>query len=125
MITSGFPFKDHWGYWVYGQNEDSCGVLIHATGNVRDGFTLQIKRSFDFSKSTKKPTMIPLQWIDSQFVDQKAMFNNGEYKDDKAPVYKFEASAFKVEAPGKSLNATDDLVSFCFSSFTVVGLNAN
>ncbi|KAI1256734.1 hypothetical protein MGN70_001860 [Eutypa lata] len=54
--------------------------------------------------------MIPLQWIDSQFVDQKAMFNNGEYKDDKAPVCKFEASAFKVEAPGKSLNATDDLV---------------
>lgn len=39
------------------------------------------------------------------------MLNNGIHKTDNAPVCGFEASVYKVKAPEKSLNTTDDKVS--------------
>ncbi|PKX93697.1 uncharacterized protein P174DRAFT_440956 [Aspergillus novofumigatus IBT 16806] len=88
LIYNGYPFKDHWAYWVRSHTDKDLGVKIHATGD-----------------------RIPLQWVNGQYFDEKAMFNNGEHKIDNVPVCQLEASAHKIKAPGKSLNTTSGTAS--------------
>ncbi|KAJ4215887.1 hypothetical protein NW757_014684 [Fusarium falciforme] len=106
IVYNGSPFKDHWAYFVRSSFHPSIGVIIHATGDVRNGFRFEVKRNYDFAVTSTVPTSrIPLQWIDGEFLNEKAMLNNGVYKADNAPVCPFEESVHKVKAPEKSLNA--------------------
>ncbi|RYO76717.1 hypothetical protein DL766_004165 [Monosporascus sp. MC13-8B] len=112
LIYNGAPFKDHWAYWVRSHNNPDIGVLIHATGDVKNGFKFEVKRSHDFQATGNRPTKrIPLQWVDARHFSEKAMFNGGKRKVDYIPVCGFEASVHKIKAPGKTLNAVDDSVS--------------
>ncbi|KID86171.1 hypothetical protein MGU_06604 [Metarhizium guizhouense ARSEF 977] len=107
LITyNGAPFKDHWAYWVRSQSDPDIGVQLHATGDVRNGFSLEFKRSHDLRDTGNIPSSrIPLQWVDGRYFDDKAMLNNGIHKLDTVPVCMFEASASKIDAPGKTLNS--------------------
>ncbi|CAG8424729.1 unnamed protein product [Penicillium salamii] len=112
LIYNGSPFKDHLAYWVRSHTNPDIGVKIHATGNVRDGFELEIKRCIDLQTTDERPTKrVPLQWVDGKYFDENAMLNNGEQKIDNTSVCRFEASAFKVKAPEKTLNAVGNAVS--------------
>jgi hypothetical protein len=65
ITFNGSPFMDHWAYWIAQGTEADIGVVIHATGDVRNGFQLEIKRSHDLSAPGNEPTAkTPLQWID-------------------------------------------------------------
>lgn len=111
LIYNGSPFKDHWAYWVRSQTNPDIGIMIHATGDVRNGFEFEIKRCHDLKKTPNRPTKrVPLQWVDGKYFDEKAMLNNGERKIDKIPVCPFEVSAYKVKAPEKTLNAVGNAV---------------
>ncbi|KAL5688555.1 hypothetical protein EMGR_000714 [Emarellia grisea] len=97
LIYNGHPFKDHWAYWVRSHTDKDLGVKIHATGDVRNGFEFEIKRSSNFRTNELPPT--------------KGYRCNGfmaKHKIDNVPVCQFEASAHKIKAPGKSLNTTSD-----------------
>ncbi|GIC91489.1 uncharacterized protein Aud_007933 [Aspergillus udagawae] len=123
LIYNGHPFKDHWAYWVRSHSNKEIGVKIHATGDVRNGFKFEIKRSCNFRTTEIPPTKrIPLQWVDGQYFDEKEMFNNGMYKIDNVPVCPFEASAHKIKAPGKSLNTTSDTVSSSYIFLATLAL---
>ncbi|GKZ25585.1 hypothetical protein AbraIFM66951_001357 [Aspergillus brasiliensis] len=105
-IFNGHPFKDHWAYWISSATDPLIGVKIHATGDVRNGFIFEIKRSHDLRTSPDVPTKrIPLQWVDGRYLDQEAMWNGGVEKIDNVPVCRFEEVLFKVKVPGKSLNS--------------------
>ncbi|OJJ67628.1 hypothetical protein ASPBRDRAFT_58727 [Aspergillus brasiliensis CBS 101740] len=105
-IFNGHPFKDHWAYWISSPTDPLIGVKVHATGDVRNGFIFEIKRSHDLRTSPDVPTKrIPLQWVDGRYLDQKAMFNTGVEKIDHVPVCGFEEVLYKVKVPGKSLNS--------------------
>ncbi|RAL01362.1 uncharacterized protein BO80DRAFT_424911 [Aspergillus ibericus CBS 121593] len=109
LIYNGHPFKDHWAYWVCSHTSPDYGVMIHATGDVRNGFKFEVKRGHDFLATQNPPSKrIPLQWVSGEYFDEAAMLNNGQYKIDNNPVCRFEASAHKVKAPEKSLNTTDN-----------------
>ncbi|KNG91063.1 hypothetical protein ANOM_000754 [Aspergillus nomiae NRRL 13137] len=110
LIFNGWPFKDHWAYWIRSPSDPDIGVQLHATGDVRNGFEFQIKRNYDFhdDNSERPSTRIPLQWIDGKYFDERAMMNNGVLKLDNVPVCGFEASVYKVKAPGKSLNTVTE-----------------
>lgn len=111
LMWNGFPFKDHWAFWVCSATHPKLGIQIHADGDVLHGFEFQIKRSQDFRVAGDIPTRrIPLQWVDGVYFDEKAMFNGGVLKVDNVPVCGFEESASKVKVPGKSLNAVKDQV---------------
>ncbi|KAJ5343376.1 uncharacterized protein N7506_003200 [Penicillium brevicompactum] len=119
LIYNGAPFKDHWSYWVRSHQDPDLGVLIHAAGDVRNGFRFEIKRSHDFRATGNLPTKrIPLQWVGKEFFIEKAMFNSGQYKVDQTPVCYFEASAHKVKVPEKTLRAVDDKVTSAPSRLT-------
>ncbi|KAJ9298877.1 hypothetical protein DTO271G3_3119 [Paecilomyces variotii] len=109
LIYNGAPFKDHWAYYVHSHDEPDIGVKIHATGDVRNGFKFEVKRSENLRTSEDVPTKrIQLQWVDAKYFDEETMFNNGVYKVDDRPTCGFEASVYKVKVPEKSLNAIDD-----------------
>lgn len=112
IVYNGSPFKDHWAYFVQSSFHPSIGVIIHATGDVRNGFRFEVKRNYDFAVTSTIPTSrIPLQWIDGKFLNERAMLNTGVYKADNVPVCPFEKSVHKVKAPEKSLNAARQSVS--------------
>jgi hypothetical protein len=104
---------DHWAYWISKDSETDIGVVIHATGDVRNGFRLEIKRSHDLCAPGNKPTTkTPLQWIDRKYIDDGKMLNHGIPIKDYSPVSEIEKSLFQVKAPGKTLNSVEDMVSF-------------
>jgi len=112
LIFNGSPFKDHWGYWVRSHANPDIGVELHATGDVRNGFEFEIKRSYDLKKTCNQPTTrIPLQWVDAKYFDERAMLNDGVQKFYNVPVCDFERSAHKVKVPGKYLNSASNAVS--------------
>lgn len=89
------------------------GVIIHAVGDVRNGFAFQVKRGYDFRSTQSSPMKrVPLQWVDGKWFDEGRMFNGGVYKLDGGPVCGFEESVFKVRAPGRSLSVAGEDVSF-------------
>ncbi|KAJ5794014.1 hypothetical protein N7457_000613 [Penicillium paradoxum] len=109
LTWNGSPFKDHWAYFVRSNTDPDIGVKIHATGDVRNGFEFEIKRSENLQQTDDIPsTRTPLQWIDAEYFDPKAMLNNGKYKIDDVPVCHFERSVYKIKAPGKGLNIVGD-----------------
>ncbi|KAK1671886.1 hypothetical protein BDP55DRAFT_285122 [Colletotrichum godetiae] len=109
MIYNGSPFKDHWAYLVRSHTEDGIGVKIHATGDVRNGFKFEVKRSHDLASTPDIPNKrAPLQWVDAKHFDEGVMLNWGVEKIDERPVCGFEASAYQAKAPGKTLNAPGD-----------------
>lgn len=111
VIFNGSPFKDHWAYFIRSSTDPNIGVYIHAHEDVRNGFTLEIRRNEDFSTTdTVSTKRILLQWIDAKVINETAMGNNGVPTSTTVPVCSFEATAFKIKAPGKSLNSADDAV---------------
>ncbi|KAF4781494.1 hypothetical protein HER10_EVM0012717 [Colletotrichum scovillei] len=109
LIYNGSPFKDHWAYFVRSHTEVDVGVKIHATGDVRNGFKFEVKRSHDLTNTSDIPTKrVPLQWVDAQHFDEDVMLNWGVEEIDERPVCGFEASAYKAKAPEKTLNAAED-----------------
>ncbi|KAJ6437179.1 hypothetical protein O9K51_10149 [Purpureocillium lavendulum] len=109
LTFNGWPFKDHWAYFVRSNTWHTQGVVLHATGNANDGFRLEFKRMHDLDTADEVPSKtIPLQWMESHHFDEKAMLNNGTPIMDDAPVCLFEISACKVKAPGKSLSSATD-----------------
>jgi hypothetical protein len=112
LAYSGGNHNDHWAFFVRSHDNPDFGVMIHATGDVMNGFTLEIKRCHDFQATGNYPTKrIPLQWVDAQYFDENAMFNNGIRKVDHHPVCRFESSAFQIGPPAKCLNTAANGVS--------------
>lgn len=102
-------------------DDPDIGVLMHAAGDVRNGFKFEVKRSHDFRVTGTRPTKrIPLQWVGKEYFDVKAMFNCGKYKTDHMPACVFEASAHKVKAPEKTLKAVDDKISFNHGQLSII-----
>lgn len=111
LTYNGYPFKDHWAYFVRSQGDPDIGVVLHATGDVINGFSLEFKRSTDLKATDDLPSSrIPLQWVDGRFFDEKETLNSGGPPDNN-PVCVFESSVSKVSAPEKSLNSIDAAVS--------------
>ncbi|PWI66192.1 hypothetical protein PCL_05410 [Purpureocillium lilacinum] len=110
FVFNGSPFKDHWAYFVRSNARHTQGVVLHATGDVNNGFRLEFKRMHDLDTADEVPSeIIPLQWVDAQYFDETAMLNNGNPVIDAVPVCPFEASACKVKSPGKSLNSAAEI----------------
>ncbi|KAL4947911.1 hypothetical protein BDW69DRAFT_189759 [Aspergillus filifer] len=106
LIYNGYPFKDHWAYFVQSHRNPNRGTKIHVTGSVRTGFTFEIKRNHNLQDTEDIPTkVVPLAWVDG------ALFNGigdsqdgqGEEVIEYVPVCGFERALYKAPAPEKSL----------------------
>ena len=65
LVTyNNHPFKNHWAFFVRGHGSPDCGVYLHAKGDVRMGFNLEVRRSFDFKYTRRPADRILLQWVD-------------------------------------------------------------
>ncbi|OAA58291.1 hypothetical protein ISF_06830 [Cordyceps fumosorosea ARSEF 2679] len=109
LVANGHPFKDHWSYFLRSREHPDVGVVVHATGDVANGFRLEAKRCFNLGEPENQPTKrIPLQWLEGRFFDEQGMMSGGVSKFDEAPVGAWEESVHKIRAPGKTLNTVGD-----------------
>ncbi|PYH31601.1 uncharacterized protein BO87DRAFT_273819, partial [Aspergillus neoniger CBS 115656] len=107
-IFNGHPFKDHWAYWITSPDDTLIGDKIHATGDVRNGFIFEIKRSHNLRTSPDIPTKrILLQWVDGRYFDQKVM--EGPERIENVPGCAFERILYQAKVPGKSLNSVGEV----------------
>ncbi|KAF5664353.1 hypothetical protein FHETE_7110 [Fusarium heterosporum] len=113
LVYNGAPFNDHWAYFIQSDFNSDVGVYIDAQGDVRNGFKLQIKRGHNITEETPRPSVrIPLQWVESQFLNKTAMFDTQNNTSvDTMLVCDFERSVFMVPAPTKTLNTVARSVS--------------
>ncbi|KAK4203151.1 hypothetical protein QBC40DRAFT_318501 [Triangularia verruculosa] len=108
-IYNGYPFKDHWAFFLRQSSSASNGILVHAEGNVRDGFIFEIKRNHDFAVTGNVPALIDLHWVDGRFFNQ-GMWNNGHHRVERpgVPTCPFELSVARAPAPRRSLNPVEE-----------------
>lgn len=119
IVYNPYPNKDHWAFFIQSHIDPDIGAVIHATGSTKSGFEFEIKRYYDFNRGTNNGKRIPLQLIDEENINEKAMLNNKKYKLDSTPVCKFEMSVCKVAPPEKDQCVIDSSVSFLFPSTTL------
>ncbi|KAJ5219931.1 hypothetical protein N7468_009135 [Penicillium chermesinum] len=90
--------------------EPEPGIVIHAKGDVRNGFQLEIKRNHNLLEDDPRPSkQIPLQWVGESWINEPAMLNHGIVKIDSAPCCPLEDSLFKIPAPEKTLRAAHNM----------------
>ena len=98
-------FKSHWAIMIprAGAGRIQKGTQVHAIGNLKDGFELEIRRNFDIDATRTKPDtpieigVVPVQYIDGP-EDEK-------YSKGSVPRDALERAMFSVPAPSKSLNS--------------------
>ncbi|KAF5635391.1 hypothetical protein F25303_8538 [Fusarium sp. NRRL 25303] len=98
---NGAPFNDHWAYFVRSSLNPSVGIVYEAIGDVRSGFQRQIRRNHDLTHDPPS-SLIPLQWLEGNFVNEELMLHGQE----SMPMCAFEESLHKVKVPEKTLNNT-------------------
>ncbi|KAK4203149.1 hypothetical protein QBC40DRAFT_194632 [Triangularia verruculosa] len=112
LVYNGWPFANHWEYFISSPTSLEVGVVMQAAGNVREGFWLEIKRGWNIGLPGQKPDkVILLGWVAEALVEPlETVFRVG-----KDPVIEQEArcelekTLLKVPAPEKTLrNAADD-----------------
>lgn len=92
--------------------------MITAAGNVRTGFTLEIKRAWDSSREGNKPDgRVPLGWLGEQYFVQVGSGDGdgdgqgvgGSRDDEEGPLCQFERALFRVPAPEKTLRSVEEV----------------
>lgn len=84
--------------------------MIHVTGSVHEGFTFEIRRNYDYSKSRERPRPpIEIGLMSSEYVVDTP--GDGTYTSDSVPQDAFEAMLHSIPAPDKSLRSTSNSVS--------------
>lgn len=116
LIYNGWPFADHWEYFVGSPNSPDVGVVVQAAGDVREGFWLEIKRGWDlslFDGQRQVEKKVPLGWILQELVQplDEVFRKDAEPVIQQQPKCELERALFKVTAPEKTLrDANEDLV---------------
>ncbi|TGO20788.1 hypothetical protein BPAE_0265g00030 [Botrytis paeoniae] len=112
LTYNGYPYKDHWAYFIRSPSHTSIGVRLHATGDVRNGFRFEIQHEYNLytteDVSTKR---ILLQWVDGgRILDAGGCGVDVSVNVDiyRGTVCAFEKSVRKAEVPGKTLNSVVD-----------------
>ncbi|KAK0714407.1 hypothetical protein B0T21DRAFT_375833 [Apiosordaria backusii] len=114
LIYNGWPFANHWEYFIASPTHPNLGVVLQAAGNVKEGFWLEIKRGWDISLPGQKPNQIVrLGWVTDELVEPpETVFRVGqETMIEQEPRCELEKMLFRVPAPEKTLrDAVDDQI---------------
>ncbi|KAK0666964.1 hypothetical protein QBC41DRAFT_229372 [Cercophora samala] len=114
LVYNGWPFANHWEYFIASPTHPNVGVILQAAGNVKDGFWLEVKRGWDISLPGQKPDQIlRLGWVPKSRVEPLgSVFRVGEDQViELEPKSELEKTLFKVPAPDKTLrDAVDDQI---------------
>ncbi|KAK4139012.1 hypothetical protein BT67DRAFT_438325 [Trichocladium antarcticum] len=119
LIYNGWPFADHWEYFVASPIQHDTGTIITAAGNVRVGFALEIKRQWDLRAEGSQPDRrVALGWVGSRLFEDiaegggpggESPEGGGGYEEGPGPVCAFERALFRCPAPEKTLRNVDGI----------------
>jgi hypothetical protein len=68
VITSGGAFNAHWSLYVPCLREPARGKRLHATGDKRNGFVVEVAPDFDVKELQGARKFVFLSWIHRQYV---------------------------------------------------------
>ncbi|KAK4121201.1 hypothetical protein N657DRAFT_577813 [Parathielavia appendiculata] len=104
LMYNGWPFADHWEYFVASPRDPNKGLVVQAAGDVRGGFRLEVKRGFSLRiDDASREYMHGVGCFPGVFEGEK----DGDVVVEGTPRCEFERTLFKVPAPGKTLRAVD------------------
>lgn len=99
------PFKDHWGLWIPSTTNEHVGTIIHVEGDVRNGFTHGVKRSYDLREDSRAKRFDLLGRVPAGHVHDDSS-SDGEIETfDTDPRDDIERTALSIPAPGPSMNS--------------------
>jgi hypothetical protein len=68
VVTSGGAFNAHWSLYVPCHQEPTRGKRLHATGDKRNGFVVEVVLDFDVEELQGARKFVFLSWIHQQYV---------------------------------------------------------
>ena len=95
-------FAAHWALWIPSYENGTAkdvGRMIYVEGNASDGFTLEFRRNYDLSLTSRKKSVQFLCSVDAGSVVEVP----GGYTKDTTPADVIDQWALSVVAPGPSL----------------------
>jgi hypothetical protein len=101
MITTGGAFNAHWAFLFPRLHDVAHGKRVHAAGDKRSGFEVEVLRDFDLVESDEAKKFIFLSWIHEQYICDAAtgtIINDLNLAEDE-----LEKVALGVPAPGPSI----------------------
>jgi hypothetical protein len=103
-------FKAHWSYFIFQENSETTGTVVHVVGDVRNGFHHQIKRNYNHALSTTRHRVINIGHVHSSHFSD--VIGDGSPHTDMVAHNSFEQALLSVPAPGPSLNPATGTVRF-------------
>jgi hypothetical protein len=101
MITAGGAFNAHWAFLFPRLRDVAHGKRVHAIGDKRSGFEVEVLRDFDLTESDDAKKYVFLSWIHEQYMSDAVtgtIINDPNLAEDK-----LEKVALGVPAPGPSI----------------------
>ncbi|KAL2136974.1 hypothetical protein VTI74DRAFT_11156 [Chaetomium olivicolor] len=129
LVYNGYPFANHWEYFVASPHDRDAGVVVQAAGDVRAGFWLEVKRGVNLRLAENRvEERVRLGWVAADLfaggssedgednlgmevvfgLGKDGMVTKGEVVVERTPRCEFEKMLFKVPAPEKTLRAVGD-----------------
>jgi len=103
-------FAAHWALWIPSYENETAkdvGRMIHVEGSPANGFTLEFRRNYDLSLTSRPKSVLFLCWVDAA----KVVEVPGDYTKDTTPADVIDQWALSVMAPGPSLRSASASVS--------------
>ncbi|KAK3898096.1 hypothetical protein C8A05DRAFT_19265 [Staphylotrichum tortipilum] len=103
LVYNGWPFADHWEYFVSSPADPEVGVVVQAAGDVRGGFWLEVKRGWRVGMVADRGggvRRVGLGWVGEEYF-------RGDGDAGLEKLCGFEGVLFRARAPGKTLRSVD------------------
>lgn len=109
IVYSSPLFPAHWALFIPTAANPDVGKIIHATGDVLQGFEVEFKRGYNEADTKRRKEVIDLCTVDGAYVDDGPL----QRSTDKRPIDDIERKAAAIPTPGKSLRSAGSTVSTC------------
>jgi len=99
------PFKDHWAIFIPSTADPNFGTLIQVEGDVKNGFTHNIRRNYNTKATRRSIRQTVLAKVADKHVHATPS-SGAQVRNDTNPRDDIERVALTIPAPGPSMNQT-------------------
>lgn len=109
------PFKNHMAFFFPSKEKPDVGTLLHASGDVFQGFALEITFGHDIKDGSTKPSVYKLGEVDAKFLPQGSE-SYERFNEEETPLEDFPSDlntmlqiALSVPVPSKGLSSSSSV----------------
>ncbi|KAI9706816.1 MAG: hypothetical protein M1820_004787 [Bogoriella megaspora] len=108
IVYSSPLFNSHWAFWITSETNPRSGRVIHATGDLLNGFKFEIKRNYKLDDESRAYQIVPLGEISGNVPEPEIPSEIGteETVIEISPRDRLERLMKEVPVPGPSLRGS-------------------